>query len=191
MLEKIATLLETNESLSLNIENKGKDSNNIDLFDVIIGFKPKAIPKSLKENSFDKITKAELVEKTKVLQTLRAEIAKPRILSGSAEEIESQLDELLTYKENPTVKKLNNVFDSGLDALNELISGAEEKLTASSKAKTKTTTTKASTVAKKTPPKATVKKTEKPKETPKVVSEPKTETSVSAEQFNLLDSMSS
>lgn len=196
MFEQLGNVLLEQESVSLSVKKK-EDGK----FDVIVAFQPRKIPTSVKHEQLPKKDKTEIEEKSKMLEKLRAELAKPRVLHGTPSELDEQMTELATLPEHPTYQRLNNVFEMGVDGLDELIAEAEQRF-ANKKNTTKKTSgcSTGSCGAKKPAKKPAAKTATASTSDTKAKSEPKKEVSaqpaakkeepvVDSQQFNLLDAM--
>jgi PRTRC genetic system protein E len=177
MITQIATILAEKENVTLNIEK----TNDSELM-VIVGFKPKTIPTT---------NKADLKEQVDSLNIIRAELAKPRVLKGTPEDIESQLTDLCELKESNAYKEAESFLDKGITSIEEAMKKATAvKKTAKTPA-TKTPTTKTSktptdkTVVKKEVKAKTVTTNKDVKEKVLVVKEAESKTT-NPDQFDLM-----
>lgn len=136
MFAKISKLLMSNEQMDFSVTPL--DGGKVKL---IFGFKPKSLPKSEKHSQLDKAEKEALEQEEQGLQILRAELAKPCKIEGTPEEIEEQLDNLLTIRSSDSFTRANDMLNNGIDSMEKAIAEAEEKLS-SKKKSTKTTSAK-------------------------------------------------
>lgn len=141
MLEQLSKLLIENEKLNFSVESV-KDG-----FKVIVTLQPVSLkldvppkPATLKGKDGE-----EFDNLTDVINSVRAELAKPKVITGSIEEIGSDIEQLLELKESQAYEDAENLIETSISSLEEIVQKAKAKKASAGKSKTtakKTTGTK-------------------------------------------------
>ena len=118
MLDKIANLLHSQEKLNFQLNNMG---NNV--FKLIMTFQPTSLPSNTVTGD-DKDVVNGLIQSAELI---RAELAKPKVFVGTADEICDQLDKLLEITQSTAYQNGWQTLNTMTSNIDKVIADAKQK----------------------------------------------------------------
>lgn len=137
MLDKIASVLHSQENLNFQLSNMG---NNV--YKLILAFQPTVIPKVAVPNGEKELVDG-LIQSAELI---RAELAKPKVFIGTTDDICDQLDKLLEITQSTAYQGGWQALQSMTSNIDKVIADAKKKAEEAS-AKKASKPTKAPAVA--------------------------------------------